>query len=144
MSRRAARLALTLVIGVLFALAAVHARSFPFRARVFPMSVGGAGALLALVTLLREWTRDAGPESPAGPGDRVLLFRYLTWVLAYYGLIWLIGFVIASAVFVVGFLWREARARPWVAALAGTLTGLALWVMGSVLRLQWIVGRIAG
>lgn len=144
MSRRFGRLLLLVGIGLLFGAAAWTARGFPFRARVFPMTVGGVGVLVTLAAFVREWMRDPGPETVAGPGDRADLLRYLGWVLGYYVLIWLAGFVIASGVFVAAFLLREARARPWAATLGGVVTGAALWALGAILRLQWIPGRFGG
>lgn len=67
MSDRTGRLALLTCFLLVFGAAAFTSQGFPFRARVFPMTVGVAGAVLSLIAILKElWV---GGRRGVGEGD---------------------------------------------------------------------------
>jgi beta-lactamase regulating signal transducer with metallopeptidase domain len=63
--------------------------------------------------------------------------RYLGWVLGYVLLIWVIGLVPATAVFLVAFLVIEARMRLVLIAIGTVLTLAALMGISELMNLFW-------
>ena len=124
-----------LVTLAVFLLAAWIARDFPFRARLFPLTVAVGGAVLVLVELMRGG--HAATVEQSGQDSRSPV-RYIGWILGVYALTWAVGFVAAASVFVVAFLAAEAGARPRTTLVSGVLTGGALLGLSRVLGLEWI------
>jgi hypothetical protein len=132
-----------IAIIVLCALAALLSLGFPARARVYPLTVALAAVALGLWDLVRsakEAPRSEGHETPAAPPDTGGAMRaagYLTWLGAYYVVIFLVGAVPASGAFVAGFLGRKAGVR-WIPAIAmGTAMSLALLGLGALMGFRW-------
>jgi hypothetical protein len=101
-------------------------------ARLFPYVVAIAGSLLTLVAMLRVWM---GSEPAGGPGQTIpeadddALSAYRTAVLiiggivAYYIAIWLLGFIVATALLLVGFarVYRQSYLYAGVTACAALI-----------------------
>lgn len=129
-------------IAVLAAGAALAAAGFPARARVYPLTVSVAAALLAgweLIKLVRRRAAEPDASVAATPlvDDVIRAIPYAVWGIGYYALIWVIGLVPASTVFVTGFLARRGHVR-WPAAIAaGVAVGAGLVGLGLWLDVRW-------
>jgi hypothetical protein len=142
---------------VIFGLASWQAREFQLGARLFPEYVGIAGVALCLVYLLRQAWRGSAVDSAAEVNTADLgleaddqtaagyfrALRVFGWIVIYYALIWLIGMMLATALFVPAFLRIGYRAR-WMAsiALAAGLVVL-IWVLHQALMLRWPPGVLS-
>lgn len=128
--------AFLVLMGVLFAWAAVEASSFPDRARIFPQVTAGAALLLTVLALIRDLRAGDEEEGYRGtPFHRTLRSgaRFLLWIGAYYLGLWLAGFLPATIVFVPSFLAVEGDVHPLRAVLA------TVPLLGVLLLLRWVL-----
>jgi len=107
---------------VVFATAFVMAQQFPDAARLLPNVITVLGAALSLASFVVELRnfRKNGAESDeqrAGWGAllKVTSIAFL-WLLGYVVLVYAVGTVVASAIFIPIFLWRVAQAK-WLALI---------------------------
>ena len=138
----------------LFAYVYWASQDFMLGARLFPSYVALFGMALIGIELLRRWAKrgmtvlDDGPatadlvldeeqRSLAGYGRALLIF---VWLAGFYLLIYLIGMLWATAVFVPVFLLVQFRASWWISLLlAAGLMGL-IYGLHVTLRLRWPQG----
>lgn len=125
--------AMTLILMAIFGTMVVLAFDFPDNARFMPLVVGIPGFLLCGVQLWIEqrtyrYRRDPDDDAELGTHTLKAELRAFGWFLGFIGLVLLVGFLIASPVLVFGYLWLEARARAWKAAVAAGV--FTLWFGG--------------
>lgn len=153
--KRTEQLVALLVLLAFFALAAWDATDFRGQARTFPLTI--ALVMVALVGLefivsLRrrapkasaEPTPDASiGETGSGEPTRTMsaqlrrILPYILWLLGLYLSIYLVGMVLACALFVFLFVWQVGKV-PWYWALAAGLgAGLFLILLTNVMNLRW-------
>ncbi|NNF27927.1 MAG: hypothetical protein HKN73_11950 [Gemmatimonadetes bacterium] len=125
---------LSLLIGGLFLLAAGTALAFPPRARVYPLGVALAGALLSL----GAWIRTPRDETVGGPGI-LDVTPYLAWIVGLLLASALVGLPAAAVLFSGAFLRLEGKSPFRVAALGAVAAGLGLLAVGAALSLRWPV-----
>jgi hypothetical protein len=139
------------VLMVLFAYVAFAATGFMRGAGIFPYYIALAGLVLGAIELAGRVIHMARPDesrlailfdigltdedrTPAGYLRAIL---QLGWIVLYFGLMWLLGGLIGSVVFVVGFL-RLGYRVAWPTTLAfGLGIFLFVWGLGRVLDLRW-------
>jgi hypothetical protein len=149
------RFAFSLIWILVFSYAVWEARNFPALSGLFPTVISLAGIVLALFTLVidvRRWRREGGAvgaDAPATastaqlePGASIgyafaRAGRYGLWLLSYLFLIWLIGLVPASAVFVALFLLVEARVRVRYLVVGSGVTVAGLLTLANAVNLFW-------
>lgn len=113
----------------------------PFSARSFPLVLGPLAAFLALILIVRP------PDgAPVGIG---LAWGRGAGLIALMGLYALaigpLGFVVTSALFLIGGFLALGERRPLVLALVGFGVALGFWIMFTLLdvRLDWgVFGRV--
>lgn len=157
--REVERLIFLGLVALVFSWAGWEALSFPSRARIFPQTVAFAALALALIEVARTliaWRRGRTQAMPPaeqkgrGESKRSTLHEqvvagapYVLWIAAYYMGIYLVGFVVASGVFVFLFLTRVGRVR-WLAAVGATAPLLAaMLAVGTAMNLSWPTGLIS-
>ncbi|MPZ61696.1 MAG: hypothetical protein GEU93_10450 [Propionibacteriales bacterium] len=142
---------------VVFSYTAWEARSFQSNSGVFPFWISVGGIVVAAVTLvadtraLRKRTltmggssaklaRETGEDGGEAAGAALAFrrsARYGGWLVGHAVMIWLIGAVAASALFVALFLLVEARAG-WKLVVAGpVLVAAGLMTLASAINLFW-------
>lgn len=142
-----ANIAFATFLGLLFLLAALDALSFPWLARLFPLVVGSFGFGFCLVEIARltkvEGTppRGEAAEGEEQPGFRTVL-PYLLWLAGYYGAVWVLGFLLATGLYLVTFLRAEAR-MSWLSSFlgAGAMVAVVL-ILGEAMSLHWPQGEL--
>lgn len=79
-----------------------------------------------------------GPDTPTDPRRIALRSGAMfAWILGYVFLIWLVGIVAASAVFLIAYLRFVARSS-WRLPLLGTAVILSgMWILRTLLNLRW-------
>jgi asparagine N-glycosylation enzyme membrane subunit Stt3 len=145
------------LVALVFSWAGWEAVSFPPRARIFPQTVAFAALALALIEIARtliarrRGRAEAMPTAEQkGESKRPTLHEqvvagapYVLWIAAYYVGIYLVGFLVASGMFVFLFLNRVGRVR-WLAALGATAPLLAaMLAIGAAMNLSWPTGLIS-
>jgi hypothetical protein len=135
------------VAGLLILMAAMFwlSRTFSLGAKLFPMVVAGAGMLLALLELLRQWrSRGAREEQDfsdlAGDDDASTYpqgLLHLGWVAGFLVLFLAIGALPATGLYVVSFLRFRHNVSWWTCSGIAAGLMLVLWALGLVLRLKW-------
>ncbi len=128
---------------LLFGWAFWSSLDFPGQAQTYPRTVAGAAALITLAELLAyivNWRKGALPEVAEEntlTARFMTILPYLAWLLAYYVVIYVIGMVAASGLFVFLFLYREGEVKWYYALLAGVFIVLFLIQMEDVMSLRW-------
>ena len=150
------RIAFDVFVLSLFAYAAYQALGFSRLARYMPLYVSVAGiGLTSLLLVLDSVRLLRAPRPPAGEAGALEHYHeaplpreaetaqmkrvalYLGWMLAYIGLIRVIGLPTASAVFLAAFLRFDARMTLGGIALSVTAMVGALLLMRQVMNLRW-------
>lgn len=144
----------------------VIARGFvPATTRYFPLGVSAAAILFALADIARRWLvgRRVARADPAGAaaidedGEPVEsdflneaanvpaagILRYAGWFFGYLAAIWCVSLVVASGLFVAGFLRFEARLRWWSAVLAGAVIMALVILAGDIFHIRWPASLLA-
>lgn len=135
------------LIGALLAVFLVTARKYSVPVRMFPDLVSGIGLALAAYRLLGIWRRlEPGCWKRIKPGP--LFLGSLSWhwtvsVMAGYALaVNILGFVAASALFVVAMIMLIGGQKWHRASLAGLLTALGVLLMDKVVHLNLPPGML--
>lgn len=135
---------LAVVLGI-FGWAAYGALEFPTQAQTFPWFVAltaivitGAELVLYLLSLRNEENRAAALSAADSISARFGgILPYLIWLIAYYGAIYVIGMVTASALFVFLFLLIPGKMKWYWALLSAVLVFAFLISMEDVMSLRW-------
>lgn len=150
------RFALEAVVLAVFVYAAIESRSFPHLAAMSPFYTAIAGAFLTLVVLLLDVRtvirRQAAPiadlldlssnlaDAPTRADAIALLRRSATYfgaIIGFFVLILLVGFPVATVIFLTVFLIIDGRVRPVWAFVSGlAVTGVFL-VVAYLLELEF-------
>jgi hypothetical protein len=140
---------------VVFSLAAYTSMGFHRLAMYFPFAVSVLGVVLSgayvgklLFARIRGGTEisvhaatdtvlDGTMEVPDAVSEIRKALPYLAWFIGYILLIALAGIVVASALFLAAFLYREARMRWWGVLISVVSTLVVLYTFSGVMRLYW-------
>jgi hypothetical protein len=144
------RTALVILLLAGFSYVVWASQNFMLGARLFPQYIGTAGIILCVLELLRQIIRrgrevisnepntadlavEAEEQTPAGYWRAA---KFFGWVLFYYGLIFLVGFTLATAIFVPSLL--TFRFRAPLKASVGIVVGLliTIWLLQTLLMLR--------
>ena len=96
--------------------------------------------ILELISYITNWRNDKLPTVAAEntlSARFLTILPYLVWLGAYYAVIYLIGMVAASGLFVFLFLFREGKVKWYYALPAGLLIIFFLIQMEDVMSLRW-------
>ena len=98
-----------IIIAGVFGYALYGSLEFPTQAQTFPWFVALTALVITTVELVLFLLAQRNPEKAESGEDSISakfggIFPYLVWLLAYYGAIYVIGMVSASALFVFLFL----------------------------------------
>ncbi|TNF19093.1 MAG: hypothetical protein EP318_16590 [Rhodobacteraceae bacterium] len=140
-SVRVHQMAFLLVFAALCLWAFGDALQRSYLARIFPLGASLAtGALLAVIAyrFVRGGPEDAihYDEVRTGEGRRALNV-YTLWLVAFLGGIYLLGFVLASGVFVLAMIVYELRRLNWQGAVVAVTVSALLLVLSQVLNLRF-------
>ena len=141
---------------IVFAYGVYEARDYPLLAQIFPLWISIVALGLSIVQLVQESRKyflhveeiyadfvDLAPDRSIPPN---LVYRrglrYLVWIVALYGGIWILGFLMAMTIFLGAFLRLEAGLR-WRATVLLTISGsLFVIAVSWMLVLFWPEGLI--
>ena len=151
---------LTLFIMVIFFAAVYTAGQWQYQARLFPWTIGIPAVLICVIQLgldLFQIGDSADSDDLTGlmdlPVDRgvpvSVVVRRATnifgWILGFFFVIWVVGFIITVPLFVFFYLMTQAREKFGVSIVytAGILVFL-LGLFHYVLHIPWPAGLVAG
>ena len=126
---------------IVFAYAAYLALDFPTQAQTFPRSVALAAILMIVIEMIAYFFSIRGDKTPA-PDDSIRatiggIFPYLLWLGAYYIVIYFIGMVAASGLFIFFFLLLPGQMKWYSALFSAVLIIAFLILMEDVMNLRW-------
>jgi hypothetical protein len=115
-TRLTSTVALSLTFLVIFASAAIVAvMDYPTAAAEMPLAVGGCGALLSLLQLIRELRASrAGGEDTIDLANDIPIYL---WVWAFVIAVVALGFVVAAPVMLFAYLYFRSRESWWLSLL---------------------------
>ncbi|MEM9980693.1 MAG: tripartite tricarboxylate transporter TctB family protein, partial [Cyanobacteria bacterium P01_D01_bin.2] len=127
-----------LVVAGVFAYALYGALEFPTNAQTFPWFVAATALVITGVELILYVLSQRNAEEGNGVVDSIAskiggILPYLVWLLAYYGAIYVIGMVSASALFVFLFLLIPGKMKWYYALLSAVLVLIFLISMEDVM-----------
>jgi len=143
---------LLLILGLV-----MSAKQWQYQARLFPWAIGIPTLLLCFLQLGLDLFRTQSDKSPAGmmdlPVDRsvpvsVVVKRAVNifgWIFGLFFSIWLIGFIISVPLFLVLYLWIQAR-ESWRVTLTYSVAMFVflIGVFEMVLHIPWPPGVFDG
>lgn len=136
----------TLFIGLLFLAAFVLAKQFPATAQKFPNALLLTGLAFSVLHLLRVLIdRKSYPSDVTDKGITAQFKKiapYIFWILGYYLLIYLVGLVIGSALFIIAFLSRNTTIKWYYGILSAFLVVTLMLFIGKLLSLKWPFGLL--
>lgn len=146
---------LSVFFATIIAIALVTAMQWSWDTRLFPLAIGIPALLMAVYQVIVEFkrSRQRGGAEQAPPAQimditidqsipkEVVTRRTasaLAWIFGLVLAVWLVGFLIATPLFVFFYLRYEARAKVFVAALVAALTLLFVWgLFDQILHTAW-------
>ncbi len=150
----------TLPILLLFLGGVVTARQWEFQARLFPWVIGIPALALCVSQLAMDlfWAqRSDDPDDVRGlmdlPVDRsvpvsVVVLRAINtfgWIVGFFVVIWLIGFIISVPLFVLLYLTIQAREKLWISLVyTGVILIFLIGLFHQILHVPWPPGVIPG
>jgi flagellar biosynthesis protein FlhB len=145
------------VLFILFCSMAWTASGFQALASYFPLSLSVIGIFLTLGNMIAESRKllqhhtqatqeedqqnDAAWDIPVTQSFKIAAFNFL-WVLCFFAFIFLFGFLIATAIFLMSFLKKRTDFNWTKIALAVFLTIGLLTVLGDAMDLRFPAGII--
>lgn len=144
------QLIFTFFVGAVFIGAAILSFAFPESARRFPLTVTILSALFVVIQILKLYlnTKQEDTKEDASNQKTVLsqgkkIAPYIIWILGFYLLIYIVGFVIASGIFVFAFLLTQAKLRWYFALISAAIVVAGILFLGDLLSLKWPFGLIS-
>jgi hypothetical protein len=150
----------TLLILLIFFGGVFTARQWQFQARLFPWTIGIPALLLCIAQLAMDLFRNTESDNPDDvrglmdlPVDRgvpvsVVVRRAVNtfgWVIGFFLIIWLIGFIISVPLFVLLYLLVQAREKLWVSLIyTGAMLIFLIVIFHQVLHIPWPPGVFSG
>ncbi|WP_176555724.1 tripartite tricarboxylate transporter TctB family protein [Virgibacillus ndiopensis] len=145
MSKEIKSILFTTFLFIVFCLMAFEANTFADKAKFFPFFVAIGAAFLAFVSIVLqtiEIVRSNKENSIDDVGEIKKVLKYVLWAVGYIALIYFIGFMLATIVFLLVFLLIESKFRIITTVLSTALVVVGLMLFGNVLNLYWPTGLL--
>lgn len=132
---------------ILFCLMALEANTFVDKAKFFPFFVAIGAAFLSFVSIIlqtidfRKGSKDKqSDEEESGELKEVL--RYVFWIVGFIALIYIIGLMLATIIFLLVFLLIESKFRVVTTIFSTALVIGGLLLISNILNLYWPTGLL--
>jgi hypothetical protein len=149
---------MVILLLTLFSGAIIQAITFPKMAGIFPLCISTAGGVLCLVELARFFSKKKRKTMAEDADDKRMYvddmwqqglgriwhiaIRYFIWLTFFYLTIYLVGFIIATVLFMATFLRIEGKSS-WLFSLISVMGVLAvILTFGKVMNIHWPVGVV--
>lgn len=143
---------------LVFVYAAWEAYSFNELAKFFPFYIAILGVVLtaihviiSIIAFIREnkvfQTEQKSEQKPAQKSEKKSdeeeegsVLKYMLWIIGYIGFIYLIGFLSATTLFLLAFLYVESKFSILKTIIAIIITQIVIHVFASSINLYWPEG----
>lgn len=121
---------------------------FADRARFFPLYISVAAAIITLlhiiisVVKLRKGHKEQFESDQEASEDDESVIKYIVWVIGYIAVIYLIGFLPATVIFLAAFLLVVTKFSIIKTVISMVVTLGLILTFGSVMNLYWHEGLI--
>lgn len=133
---------------IMFCIMALEANTFADKAKFFPLFVALGAVFIALVSITlqtiqliksRKSNENKDEEEAGETGEMI---KYVLWIIGYVALIYIIGFMPATILFLLAFLLVESKFRiittiPLIVLVVGVLV-----VFSNIMNLYWPTGLL--
>jgi hypothetical protein len=134
----------------LFSWMAWEATGFAELARFFPLYISIAGAVLTLADIVLriiKLNRNINKKTEAVHDAPLSVLKYIIWIIGYLVLMYLLGFLVATTIFLFAFLYIESGFKLIKTFLSVTITMVAIISFGNLMTLFWpkgLLGQLLG
>jgi cytochrome c oxidase subunit IV len=158
-SERSYALAFNLFLAGVFVYALIETRTFPPRAVPYPLVVGCAGLIAAVISLfghvhsLESSSKQEGKAATMRQADldadhsippRMVYARaakFLAWIIGYYLAIFLLGLILSSVIFFIAYFRIVGKARWWVSVAITLITVYFMFgIAATIFGVTWPTG----
>lgn len=139
MTKQTATLIFSSLILMLFVWMTFEASQFANLARYFPQYIALLGGVLSLWSVILQ-IRNIWKQRGVQKKEVLQLMgslKYIAWIVGYIGLIYIVGFMVATGVFLTTFLMIEAKFNIIRTLTATVVVLLLLTVFSDVMNLYW-------
>src|SRR5690625_2251090 len=138
MSKRLAHLMFTIFILLFFVYTATAALSFKKQASYFPLYISMLGILAMVIELVRQfiaWRKNSDKELFHNNFMAVIKFSLV--IILYAGIVYVIGLIPATILYLFLFLFFISRMRWWTALLSVAILVVLIITFADVMNLYW-------
>ncbi|SFB10295.1 Tripartite tricarboxylate transporter TctB family protein [Lentibacillus halodurans] len=142
MSKEVKSILFTAFLFILFCLMALEANTFTDKAKFFPFFVAIGAAFIAFVSVILqtfEHVKKTKEEEEEAVEMKKML-KYIFWFVGYGVLIYVLGFMPATILFLLVFLLVESKFRVMTTILSTALVVGVLILFANVMNLYWPAG----
>ncbi|MGO4888423.1 tripartite tricarboxylate transporter TctB family protein [Anaerobacillus sp. MEB173] len=140
MSKLAGSTLFSFCLFLLFGALALEAMTFSRLAKFFPLYITVAGAILCLIytiILLRTLVKKEGLPEELKKLQFTKPLKYLSWLLGYVVLVYIVGFLVATGLFLAAFLYLESKFSVVKTAISISIVLVCLILFSDVMNLYW-------
>ncbi|MDV2686123.1 tripartite tricarboxylate transporter TctB family protein [Alkalihalophilus lindianensis] len=140
MSRLLASTLFSFFLFVFFALFALEASTFSRLAQFFPYYISIAGAVLSFIYTtiqIRELVKNKKVQEELATLNMKRPLKYLAWLIGYVVLIYVLGIIVASILFLASFLYIESKFTVLKTAMSISIVVVGLLLFSNVMNLYW-------
>ena len=144
MSKSAYSMLFSVCILFLFSWTAWQAAGFKKLASYFPLYISLIAIVLAVIQVIieiRKYKANTAHEEQEQSGFGNVI-QYIAWFVGYSVVIFILGFIIATGVFLVLFLKLETKYSWLKTALSTAVTIILLLLFGELMNLYWPTGLL--
>jgi hypothetical protein len=146
MSKDKLSLIFSSAIFLVFSWMAWEAHSFKELARFFPQYIAIGAAILSLIDIflkIRKLLKDKQENAPLHE-NLAAVVKYILWIISYLIMIYLVGLVLATSIFLAVFLMVEAKLGLIKTGISVGIVIIVIMVFGDVMKLYWPRNLLAG
>jgi hypothetical protein len=139
MSKDKLSLIFSSAIFLLFSWMAWEALNFKELARFFPQYIAIGAAILAFIDIfikIRKLLKGKQDHDPLHE-NMAAVVKYIVWIISYLIMIYLVGLVLATAIFLTVFLTVEAKLGLIKTGISVGVVLIVIMVFGDVMKLYW-------
>ncbi|WP_010531848.1 tripartite tricarboxylate transporter TctB family protein [Lentibacillus jeotgali] len=146
MSKEVKSILFTFFLFIIFCYMGWEANSFSDKAKFFPFFVAIGAAVLSFVSLVLQsidlFLRKQKNEHTEDIGEIKRVLQYVLWVVGYIALIYVVGLILATILFLLVFLLVESKFRFVTTVFSTVLVIGGLFLISNILNLYWPSGLL--
>jgi len=122
-----------------------EASHFAKLARFFPLYISAAATILSLIDVIlqaKKLMSEKKEHAETVHDNPFAVAKYILWVLGYLLLIYLIGFITGTVIYLFAFLYFETGFGIIKSTISVAITVLLIYIFGNFMTLYWPVGLL--